>query len=64
MELSTQRLIDVLAHPADDPRATLLLLLASVALGLLIAVILMAVASPRRGSLDDHVSEGPVDEIE
>ncbi|MDO9108437.1 MAG: hypothetical protein Q7U89_05540 [Coriobacteriia bacterium] len=64
MELATQRLIDVLAHPADDPKATLLLMLASVALGLLIAVILMAVASPRRGSFDNPESDDPVDDTE
>lgn len=57
----------ILAYPADDPRATLLLVLAFVALGLLIAVVLLAVASPRHAApVDDvvGVTDEPIDEDE
>ncbi len=48
MDQAIARLQETLAYPAQDPRATLLLMLAFVALGMLIAVILLAIASPRR----------------
>ncbi len=63
MQQAIDRLTDMLAYPADDPRATMLLMLAFVALGLLIAVVLLAVASPRRKAPETIEPEGvPVDE--
>lgn len=62
MDQAIQTALDILAHPAEDPRATMLLMLAFVALGLLIAVVLLAIASPRRATPDDaEAFEAPDD---
>jgi len=53
------RVATIIAYPADDPRSTLLLMLAFVAMGLLIAVILLAVASPRRTAPDERTPANP-----
>ncbi len=42
------RAIDALTYPADDLQATLVVVLAVVAFGLLVAFTLFALASPRR----------------
>lgn len=53
MNTFIERALDALRYPADDPQATLVVVLAVVALGLLVAVLLMAIASPR------HPAEEP-----
>jgi len=59
VEQLLDRVTTIIAYPADDPRATLLLMLAFVALGLLIAVVLLAVASPRRTTPDEVTPANP-----
>jgi len=64
VDQAIQTALDMLAHPAEDPRATMLFMLAFVALGLLIAVILLAIASPWRATPDTEVADAPVDPSE
>lgn len=52
------RAISALQYPADDPQATLVVVLAIVALGLLVAAVLMAIASPRQHT-DSNGSDTP-----
>jgi hypothetical protein len=59
------RAIDTLRYPADDPTATAVIALAVVVLGLLVAVVLMAFASPGRKASSRQVSGAdPVDSFE
>jgi len=64
VEQALDRATMILAYPADDPRATLLLMLAFVALGLLIAVVLLAVASPRRKAPDEGAPGNPDEPVD
>lgn len=51
-----QRALHTLAYPTDDPNKTVLLVLAVVVFGVLVAVILMAIGSPRRESENESVT--------
>jgi hypothetical protein len=57
--------MDALRYPADDPTATAIVALAIAVLGLLVAVVLMAFASPGRQASSRQVSGAdPVDSID
>lgn len=54
-----ERLVDAVRYPLDDPNQTLIAVLALVVAGLLVAIILIAVASPNRRREDPGSDEGP-----
>lgn len=61
MEDTIDRALHALAYPADNIQETLVVVLVVVALGLLLAVILMALASPGASRSESDLGRGNAD---